>query len=527
MAEALGVISSTITIWDLVCKLRKCCKRIKAAPAVWKEYCDKLESLSHVQSVLKDMMSGETSAFNGIKSKELATLAAKEIEIVGEQVNNILRSFDELAKSSRKRIWDWLRVKAASVTFVIAEEDLQGLIESAEKAKMSLQSAICLCGLETVNAGQTKMQEAFQILYDGMKEQAKALERLNRDKRLSKIPFSLVHKEEIPTRRPLKKEQTADTSRSKSKRSSRRRKKRRSFDRHGQSRTKARYNEDQNLKVAEGYEIVLRNNDVSIMATDTDEYKSAADGNETGTRNAGLEQIERKLESLSNDEWERDMGNHLYQFQLSPALSSENTLNTDLGNDTIPIIINADKQSRAFVGESTNLDQCVYEETDSMLFCISYICITETGQTFTIKEPCQELCRHIELQVMKKWLKAKNLPCMVEFKSISCRVSSTETNEIQSASSFTLECYHGCPHRTPCSYTILEDEVPTQEDESRQMIVADSNGLKAWLADSEQDLDTLTENPGDSDASTDGPGSTEDDNQVTVALLAIIQHLFS
>lgn len=48
MAEALGIISSAITVCDLVCKLRKCYKKINAAPAVWKEYCDKLESLSDV-----------------------------------------------------------------------------------------------------------------------------------------------------------------------------------------------------------------------------------------------------------------------------------------------------------------------------------------------------------------------------------------------------------------------------------------------------------------------------------------------
>lgn len=48
MAEFLGVISSTVTILDVVCKVRKCRERMKDAPALWEEYCNKLESLGHV-----------------------------------------------------------------------------------------------------------------------------------------------------------------------------------------------------------------------------------------------------------------------------------------------------------------------------------------------------------------------------------------------------------------------------------------------------------------------------------------------
>ena len=59
MAEALGIISSTITIWDLACKLRKCCKRIQAAPDVWLEYCARLR-VSHMYeaSLLEDEETG-------------------------------------------------------------------------------------------------------------------------------------------------------------------------------------------------------------------------------------------------------------------------------------------------------------------------------------------------------------------------------------------------------------------------------------------------------------------------------------
>lgn len=110
-----------------------------------------------VHRVLQDMLSGQLHASNGIKSEELATLANKEIQMIRDQAKDILGAYDLVTKSTRKRIWEWLRAKRVSTKFVVAETDLQRLIESAEKAKMSLQSAICLCGLETLTAGYDRL----------------------------------------------------------------------------------------------------------------------------------------------------------------------------------------------------------------------------------------------------------------------------------------------------------------------------------------------------------------------------------
>ncbi|KAF5643131.1 transporter hol1 [Fusarium sp. NRRL 52700] len=475
------------------------------------------------------MISSETPAFSGIKGKELATLAAKEIQIIGKQVNHIIGVHDKLVKSSRNRIWDWLRVKRSSVKFVIAEEHLQGLIGSAEKAKISLQSAICLCGLETVNAGQAHMQDAFQLLHNSMKDQAKALERLNRDINVTKIEFDLVDgRGRLVVKPPEPDETSTKSPRCESERSSRRSKKSKTSAKHKHSRKneRARGDSERNIEVAGGYEVVLRNNKAVIMATDTDEDKSATGESDTNTHNNELNRIERALENISQDQWERGMGNHLYKFQLSLSSNSAadpNSLNSDLGNETIAIIIDADKKSRAFVGETTKLYQCVYDETDSMLFCIAYICITETDQTFTIMEPCEQPCRHIEIQIMNKWLTEKNLPCMLDFQSITCGESAGEMAEIQPFASFTLECYHRCTHRKSRSHTILECNVPAQDGRNRQMIVEDPNRLQAWFNSTEQELDTPTGSPGDSDTRTDRPGSTQDDNEFVMALFEMVQ----
>jgi hypothetical protein len=106
-----------------------------------------------------------------------------------------------------------------------------------------------------------------------------------------------------------------------------------------------------------------------------------------------------------------------------------------------------------------------------MLLCVSYISITEIGQSFTIMEPCEWPYRHIELQIMNRRLTAKKLPFRVDFQSISCGVSSDETDQIQPSSSFTLESYYRCPHRQSCSHTLVEGGAFAQDGTTPQMIL--------------------------------------------------------
>ncbi|KAI1059011.1 hypothetical protein LB507_004143 [Fusarium sp. FIESC RH6] len=369
---------------------------------------------------------------------------------------------------------------------------------------------------------QKEMKHAFQVLHDNMKAQAEALERLNRDKELSKVSLHVIPNEGQRVDPPVRNKTRANASRSESKHSSRPSNKSGSSARHGKPRKKPRRDKDRNLKAAEAYEFVILDDELLIMATDTDEYKSAGGGDGTGTNRTGLIRIEREVERMSQDEWEQGMGNHLYEFQLAHASNSTNTVDDDLGNKTIPVIIEADKQSRAFIGQTTKLDQCVDDETDSMLFCVAYICITETDQTFNIKEPCDQPCRHIELQIMNPSLTEKKLPCMLEFQSMTCGVPAGEMVEIQPSSNFILECYHRCPHRKPCSHTIIEGKMRIQDCRTRRMIVENSDRLQAWSSSSEQEFDTPTESSEESDTPTGGPGSPEDDNEAAMALLEMV-----
>ncbi|KAH7179039.1 uncharacterized protein B0J16DRAFT_402390 [Fusarium flagelliforme] len=481
MAEALGAISSTITILDLAFKLRKCHDRIEAAPGVWGEYCDKVDSLSHVQSVLMDMISGQNHAIDRVKSEELATLADKEMQIIVKQANNILGACKDLARSPRQRVWDWLRVKRASVKFVIAEKGLQGLIDSVEKAKVSLQAAVCLFGLEKLNAGGLKLSKLSLVLVDKGEQPGKHLKRKRTSTKVSS------HKSRRP--RSSKKGRT-------SARHDHRRKK---------GSVKARDNGDHNVQAAGGYEIVLRDKKVLIMATDTDEYKSITRGVGTDAHTTGLIPVERNLEDMSDDEWERGIGNHLYEFQLSPPSTSvedpeseedSNRLDTHLSNDTMLIPVDSDKQSRAFVKEGTNLSQCDQGETKAMVFCVSRIRITETDQTFSFQEPCQQPCDHVAMQVFDARLTVRHLPYMMEIMFISGAVSSGETRGITLAPKFTLQSYHRCPDGWPCSHTLSGGDLPCQDDINAEGVVClCSDSLRAWTSGYGWELDSPTKSP--------------------------------
>ena len=75
-----------------------------------------MRSPMQAHGVLEDMISGRNTTPNGIKSKELVALAARKLQIIEVQAKNVLGAYDRFSKSSRNRIWAWVRVKRASAT---------------------------------------------------------------------------------------------------------------------------------------------------------------------------------------------------------------------------------------------------------------------------------------------------------------------------------------------------------------------------------------------------------------------------
>ncbi|KAJ3547984.1 hypothetical protein NM208_g1218 [Fusarium decemcellulare] len=213
MAEILGATSSIITIWDVVRRAKKLCSKAKNAPAAWKRYSEELESLAHVQTVLASMIqtspciSRQTIQIEG-KNKSLVAFVNERLEIVRKEAANILDQHSELKKKSSTS--EKLKLIFQKYKFALAEDDIRDLIQAAEHAKSSLQSALCLVHLETLgswyggllkyrmlipaNTTTSRQQETrkdFQVIQDNMRKQADALHTLENDKKLSQIPLPI------------------------------------------------------------------------------------------------------------------------------------------------------------------------------------------------------------------------------------------------------------------------------------------------------------------------------------------------
>ncbi|KAL9565083.1 hypothetical protein ACKAV7_010728 [Fusarium commune] len=199
MAEALGTASAIITIWDLVGKARRMHGQIKAAPDAWKTYCDDLESLAHVQTVVKDMiqcsprMTIPTIEIREGESQNLVMFLNNNLGTVRKQATNILDQHDLATNRSisGKRFLEWLKLKKASYMFVLDEQEIKSLSEAVESAKSTLQLALQLLFTKKFFSAEQRMQEELRNIHDSMKKQALGLEAIEKTRKLSQIPLKV------------------------------------------------------------------------------------------------------------------------------------------------------------------------------------------------------------------------------------------------------------------------------------------------------------------------------------------------
>ncbi|RSM18649.1 hypothetical protein CDV31_002578 [Fusarium ambrosium] len=192
MAEILGATSSIITIWDVAKRAKKLYGKAKDAPDSWKRYSEELERLAHVQTVLASMIQNSPCLCSQMiqvegKSQSLVSFVNERLETVRKEAANILdqyRGLKEKSSTSKKVMQLFTKYK-----FALAEQDIQDLIQAAEHAKSSLQSALCLMHLETLGSWQQQTRQDFQVIHDNMRRQAEALQMLENSKKLSQIPL--------------------------------------------------------------------------------------------------------------------------------------------------------------------------------------------------------------------------------------------------------------------------------------------------------------------------------------------------
>ena len=84
------------------------------------------------------------------KSQSLVAFVNERLETVRKEAENILdqyRGLEKKSSTSKKFMLIFQKYK-----FVLAEQDIRDLIQAAEHAKSSLQSALCLVHLETLGS---------------------------------------------------------------------------------------------------------------------------------------------------------------------------------------------------------------------------------------------------------------------------------------------------------------------------------------------------------------------------------------
>ncbi|RBQ81403.1 hypothetical protein FVER14953_11716 [Fusarium verticillioides] len=199
MAEALGTASAIITIWDLVVKAKKMHDQIKTAPGTWKLYCDGLESLAHVQIVIKDLVQSTPQMAIPIiqlhegETKDLVSFVNDNLEIVRKQATNILDQHDLATNRSTtaNKFFEWLRIIKKSYMFILDEQEIGPLREAVESAKSTLQLALQLLFTNKFFSGEQRMHDELKNIHDSMKKQAGRLKSIEKNRKLSQIPLKL------------------------------------------------------------------------------------------------------------------------------------------------------------------------------------------------------------------------------------------------------------------------------------------------------------------------------------------------
>ncbi|EWG53243.1 hypothetical protein FVEG_11716 [Fusarium verticillioides 7600] len=199
MAEALGTASAIITIWDLVVKAKKMHDQIKTAPGTWKLYCDGLESLAHVQIVIKDLVQSTPQMaipmiqLHEGETKDLVSFVNDNLEIVRKQATNILDQHDLATNRSTtaNKFFEWLRIIKKSYMFILDEQEIGSLREAVESAKSTLQLALQLLFTNKFFSGEQRMHDELKNIHDSMKKQAGRLKSIEKNRKLSQIPLKL------------------------------------------------------------------------------------------------------------------------------------------------------------------------------------------------------------------------------------------------------------------------------------------------------------------------------------------------
>ncbi|RKK88557.1 hypothetical protein BFJ68_g11918 [Fusarium oxysporum] len=395
---------------------------------------------------------------------------------------------------------------------------------------------MCLWQLEILGIHQQQTQNAFDTIKNNMKENAEALKRIEKERELSDIKFTLVDEKDRPIEFEKPEESAKNIDKPRSKNSGRHsKKKKRTSQKERRSKRKSlppdamrssvsvggnearrdkggkrtqnesipegiddTYNaeidaqrkdlddvfvERTKVSSAEGpeapsrkYGLIIQDSQIAIIATNTKEYQSASRVDRDETQKL----LTYPLEEISENMSEEGVGDMESYFNVSP--SSPDFSPSEPDDDVIPFNISIKKRLRASIGQTVDLSKCASKTEKTMVFCVHRIKITETCQTFNLHEPCQhQQCKHMGLELMNEFSTTKTLPCTLTFQFVRSSLPQAET---ASGQGIDLQSLDRCRRSERCFHSVIEGILPQINDSTSEKVrCVREYDIQVWLND--------------------------------------------
>ncbi|KAE8446689.1 hypothetical protein EG329_011733 [Mollisiaceae sp. DMI_Dod_QoI] len=189
MAEAVGLVASGISIWQLVTTIKNLSDKIKCAPEKWKRYSENLESVYYVHTVITDIIKHMPSSHiltvnRGGQSQNLLQFSSENLMTVTQRADDLLQMYKFLnpneAKTAKKQFKSFFnfRFMKEGVGFVLENDRIEDLTRGVEYAKSALELALSIALLTRTESRHHDIRNDIQQMNDKMVEHLEALKSL-------------------------------------------------------------------------------------------------------------------------------------------------------------------------------------------------------------------------------------------------------------------------------------------------------------------------------------------------------------
>ncbi|KAM7198858.1 hypothetical protein V8F33_004872 [Rhypophila sp. PSN 637] len=460
--DALGGISSVITILDLAWKIKSLRVAVKDAPADWQRYCNGLQAVASIGNAIESVYLN----YPGTNEISIPSKGSENPQSLLEHLNKVLDTAIKdanilLAVHSQPNVVGRIRDFFVRIKFVFDKDKIEGLIKRVEATRQQLHMTLTLVSLHTNASWQREVSGVLRTVQDGIAKHLELLEalqhstpplsaemirveieessRLGGAEALSSKPGVLSNMNLV--RRGKKKHCAHASHSSESAQPSKHSADRRvghgddtdagdEKDDSGPDTDESEIDEEPASQDNRGmtrdgvcapdpgpnYGILLVDTELMQVPVDSEIYQSAI-GSE-GSHSSPLSgpvtslapiRLEEVLDTFSDAEWDHVKylpAEELMEFLTSagPTAYATDVEMPERDQSSSPIAISCHRESYLLVSGAVNLHSCRRDGgSRARNFCIDRVSIKQNTQAFCAKEPCinqgRRGCRHITIEV--------------------------------------------------------------------------------------------------------------------------------